>query len=242
MVADKTRLPDTGNKALSSQSQVDAFLQRIAATPKPVPQGGRGRLIFAMDATASRQPSWDSACRIQGEMFRETAALGGLDIQLAYYRGFHEFDASPWLSDAETLLGRMTAVQCRGGQTQIDRLLHHAMTESRQRKVQALVFVGDCFEEDIDRVCQTAGALGLLGVPAFLFHEGGEPAARRAFEEIARLTKGAYCPFDASSAQQLRDLLSAVAVYAAGGYRALESYGKRKGGAALMLTSRLGRA
>lgn len=242
MVFDKTKLPGPGTRMLSSPSQVEAFLQRLAATPKPAPQGRRGRLIFAMDATASRQPSWDTACQIQGEMFRETAALGGLDIQLAYYRGFHEFDTSPWLSDAEALLGRMTAVQCRGGQTQIGRLLQHAIAETRQNKVQALVFVGDCFEEDIDRVCQIAGELGLLGAPAFLFHEGGEPVARRAFEEIARLTKGAYCPFDASSAQQLRDLLSAVAVYAAGGYRALQSYGKRKGGAALMLTSRLGQA
>ncbi|MBU0724496.1 MAG: VWA domain-containing protein [Alphaproteobacteria bacterium] len=227
---------------MSPRNAVDAFLRQVAAAPKPLATGARGRLLFAMDATASREPSWDTACKIQGEMFRETAALGGLDIQLAYYRGFQEFAATPWLSDSETLLRRMTSVTCRGGQTQIERLLRHAAKESASQPVQALVFVGDCFEEDIDAVCHAAGELGLRGVPAFIFHEGGEPLARRAFEEIARLTKGAYCAFDASSAQQLRDLLAAVAVYAAGGRRALENYGRKQGGAALMLTSRLGKA
>src|SRR3546814_9870581 len=47
-------------------------------SPAPQRDGGRrGRLIFAMDATASREPTWDRACRLQGEMFKETAALGG---------------------------------------------------------------------------------------------------------------------------------------------------------------------
>ena len=84
-----------------------------------------------------------------------------------------------------------------------------------------------------------AGQLGLHGVPAFIFHEGDNPAAARAFQQIAKLTNGAYCSFDSASAQQLRDLLSAVAVYAAGGRTALEDYGKRTGGAALRLTSQV---
>ena len=77
---------------------------------------------------------------------------------------------------------------------------------------------------------------GLLGVPAFIFHEGGEITAGRAFTQHAQLTGGAYCRFDANSAQQLRDLLSAVAVYAAGGHKALQDFGKRRGGAVLQLT------
>ena len=28
-----------------------------------------GRLLFALDATASRQPSWDRACQLQGQMW-----------------------------------------------------------------------------------------------------------------------------------------------------------------------------
>jgi hypothetical protein len=175
-------------------------------------------------------------------MFRETGALGGLDIQLAYYRGFREFEATPWYSDSAALLRRMTAVTCLGGQTQIARLLEHAIAETRRQKVNALVFVGDCMEEDVDRLCHLAGELGLLGVPAFIFHERGEARAARAFKQIARLTNGAYCPFDRNSAQQLRELLAAVAVYAAGGRKALENYGRRTGGAALLLTHQVGRS
>ncbi|BBK41614.1 hypothetical protein STVA_16340 [Allostella vacuolata] len=220
--------------ARSSRADVDAFLTRL----KTVPPAAGGRLIFAMDATASREPSWDRACRIQGEMFQAADKVGRLAVQLCWYRGFDEFTAEPWVTDTADLLARMTRVACRGGQTQIVRVLRHAAAETRRERVAALVFVGDCMEEDIDRLCHAAGELGLLGVPAFLFHEGGDPVARRAFEEVARLTKGACCAFDAASADQLRDLLAAVAAYAAGGRRALEDFGRRRGGAALQLTHR----
>ena len=223
----------------SSKSDIDAFIRKVRSTPVVKPAADRGRLIFAMDATASREPSWDRACQIQGEMFRETAALGGLDIQLCYYRGFGEFSASPWLSSSDELLRRMTSVSCRGGLTQIEKILRRAIRETKQKKVHALVFVGDCMEENVDRLCQLAGELGLLGVPAFIFHEGSEPAAQRAFRQIAGLTRGAYCPFDATSAAQLRDLLSAVAVYAAGGRAALQDFSKKSSAIVRQLTHQL---
>jgi hypothetical protein len=118
-------------------------------------------------------------------------------------------------------------------------VLRHAIDETKRKKVDAVVFVGDCVEEDIDELSHLAGELGLLGVPVFIFHEGSEPVAARVFPQIARLTNGAYCSFDAQSAQQLRDLLSAVAVYAAGGRRALEDFGKRTGGAVLRIASQV---
>jgi hypothetical protein len=235
MGQDRSKLPQN-----AASGAVQDFLHKLAATPAPAPGGPRGRLLFGMDATASREPTWDRACHIQAEMFRETAALGGLDIQLAYYRGFRELQKTPWLSNSADLLRRMTAVTCLGGQTQIERLLTHAVAETRRQKVNAVVFVGDCMEEDADRLCHLAGELGLLGVPVFIFHEGGEAVAGSVFRQIARLTNGAYCPFDRSSAQQLRDLLSAVAVYAAGGRKALADYGKRTGGSALLLTRQVG--
>lgn len=231
-MADKSRkLP-----AKSDQAEIDAFLAKVANTPVARAGGSRGRLIFAMDATASREPTWDRACQIQSEMFLETETLGGLDIQLCYYCGFRDFYASPWLGRSADLLTQMREVRCAGGMTQIERVLKHTGAESRRDKVNALVFVGDCMEENIDQLCHLAGQLGILGVPAFLFHEGDDQAAERTFREIARLTGGAYCRFDASSAQQLRDLLSAVAVYAAGGRKALEDFGQRHGGVALRLT------
>ena len=45
---------------------------------------GAGRLLFAMDATASREPSWDQACHLQAEMFGATDGLGGLEVQLVF--------------------------------------------------------------------------------------------------------------------------------------------------------------
>ena len=213
----------------SSRSDVDAFLQKAASLSVSKPAGHAGRLIFAMDATASREPTWDDACHIQAEMFSETAALGGLEIQLCFYRGLAEFKASGWLTDTASLQRQMAAVRCLGGHTQIGRVLKHATAMAKQQRIDALVFVGDCMEEKVDDLCQLAGALGIHGVPAFMFHEGGDARAGQAFRQIAKLTRGAYCPFDAGSAHQLRDLLSAVAVYAAGGRLALERFGQRRG-------------
>ncbi len=207
--------------AKSSSAEIAAFLETLRALPASSGKQGRGRLIFAMDATASREPSWDQACQIQAEMFEATKGLGGLEIQLVYYRGFNEFMAAPWLLSAAELTRRMTSVFCLGGQTQIVKVLRHAIAEAKRGKVDAMVFVGDCMEEDIDTLCRYAGELGMRGVPVFVFHEGDDLVARRAFKQIARLTNGAYCPFDSQSPGMLADLLRAVAVYAAGGKNAL---------------------
>jgi hypothetical protein len=223
----------------SSRSDIDAFLKKAASLPVSKPASQTGRLIFAMDATASREPTWDQACHVQAEMFAETTALGGLEIQLCYYRGIGEFKASSWLTDTASLQRKMAAVRCLGGYTQIGRVLQHATAMAKQQRTDALVFVGDCMEEDIDQLCQLAGVLGIHGVPAFMFHEGGDARAGRAFRQIAKLTKGAYCPFDAGSAGQLRDLLGAVAVYAAGGRPALERFGQRRGETVRRLTRQI---
>lgn len=220
----------------ASKGEVDAFLRQVAATPARTAGSGRGRLIFAMDATASREPTWDRAAQIQADMFRETTDLGGLEIQLCYYRGILEFEYSPWYTQAEALLERMTRVYCAAGLTQIARVLQRALEESQRGKVNALVFVGDCIEENADELAGLAGRLGLVGLPVFVFQEGNDPVAERTFQQIARLSGGAYSHFDATSPQTLRDLLSAVAVYAAGGRKALEQFGRRRGGAVLRLT------
>lgn len=230
-----------GDKQLqkpASKGEVDAFLRQVAKTPVRT-AGGRGRLIFAMDATASREPTWDRAAQIQAAMFSETADLGGLEIQLCYYRGILELESSPWCTDADALSRRMTRVFCAAGLTQIGRVLRHALDETGRGKVNALVFVGDCVEESEDKLYGLAGQIGLSGLPAFVFQEGFDPAAERCFRRIARLSGGAYCHFDASSPQTLRDLLSAVAVYAAGGRTALEDFGRKRGGDALRLTHQI---
>jgi len=223
----------------SETSEVDAFLRKLAVTPAPSPGtsgNARGRLIFALDATASREPTWDRASHLQAEMFKETEALGGLEVQLIYYRGFGECRASPWVAESAQLLHFMTGVFCLAGRTQLGKVLKRAIQETTEKKVSALVFVGDAMEEDIDHVGHMAGQLGLLGVPCFMFHEGNDPVSRQAFQQIARLSGGAFCTFDSASARQLRELLSAVAVFAAGGRRALADYSRRTGGLVRQLT------
>lgn len=226
----------------SSTGEIDAFLSRVR-TMAPAAKGTAepGRLLFALDATASRQPTWDRACHIQSDMFHAAGELGGLSIQLVFFRGFGECKSSSWTEDTATLARRMASVRCLGGLTQIGKVLRHAIDETKAKRVQAMVLVGDAFEEDIDEVCHAAGELGMLGVPVFGFHEGGDPAARNAFRQIAKLTGGACCDFDLASASQLRDLLRAVAVYAAGGRKALADHAERHGGAALRLTHQVSR-
>lgn len=227
---------ETGGVAdASPRSEIEAFMHKARLLAATRPAGARGRLVFALDATMSRQPTWDAACHIQAEMFREAGRIGGIDVQLVYFRGFNECRASRWVSDATGLARLMTGIDCRGGHTQIAKVLSHARKEAAKARVSALVYVGDAMEEDIDHLCHLAGELGLLSVPAFMFQEGNVPGVEGAYREIARLTRGAYCRFDLGSADQLRELLSAVAVYAAGGRVALEDHSSSSRSGRLLL-------
>ena len=224
---------------VSSKPEIETFIEKVRGLGPATSTGHRGRLIFALDATMSRQPTWDSACALQADMFREAASIGGLDIQLVYFRGLSECRASGWVAQSDKLADLMSRIDCRGGQTQIGKVLSHARHEHARQKVQALVFVGDAMEEPIDALCQAAGELGLLGVPVFMFQEGVDAVAENAYREIARLSRGAYCRFDAGSAHQLGELLRAVAAYAAGGIKALTDLSKKRSFGAQKLLSQL---
>lgn len=225
--SDITRSRGSGRVAKSSTAQssekdVAAFLN--AARSVSVAAGSdSGRLIFALDATMSRQPTWDAACGLQSEMFNAVGRVGSLNVQLVYFRGFGECQASRWVNDTRQLRDLMLRIDCRGGQTQIAKVLKHARDEAKRKPVSALVFIGDAMEEDVDRLCQLAGELGMRRVPCFMFQEGGDPAAQTGFREIARLSGGAYLRLDSNAASALVNLLRAVAVYASGGLRALQN-------------------
>ena len=218
----------------SASEDIAAFVARAKAM-SPHAAGARGRLIFALDATMSRQPTWDMACGLQADMFREAASLGSLDIRLVYYRGLNECRASGWISDSAQLAKLMGKIDCRGGNTQIGKVLSEARREAVASGVRAMVFVGDAMEESVDELCVKAGELGMLKVPAFMFQEGHDGIAEHAFREIARLTGGAWCRFDPGAAAQLRELLRAAAAYAAGGREALLRLSKSGSGAAQLL-------
>ena len=216
-----------------ANSQLDSFLEEVKQLAGGGSQGGRGRIIFALDATASRRETWDMACKLQADMFREVAAAGGLDVQLVYYRGNDECAASRWTGDTCYLTKIMTGLMCRAGHTQLRKVLAHAQKETTLLKVGALIFIGDALEEDEDELIPQARELGRLGVPAFMFQEGHDQQVENVFREIAGVTKGAYCRFDPGAAHQLAELLKAVAVYVTDGIAALE--GRKDAGSVKLL-------
>ncbi|MCU0789997.1 MAG: VWA domain-containing protein [Nitratireductor sp.] len=207
----------------SQASELASFLE-AAKTLNPE---GSGRLVFSLDATMSRQPTWDRACEIQASMFDAVAKIGSLSVQLVYFRGFGECRASKWVVNARALRDLMTTITCAGGKTQIGKVLKHADREASAKKLSALVYIGDAMEEDADALCHAAGVLALKGTKAFMFLEGNDPDAERTFREIARLTGGAFFRLGPNSAKDLAELLGAIAVYASGGRIALEARGGR---------------
>jgi hypothetical protein len=208
----------------SSSSEIGAFLK--SAGEAAVSQSGR--LIFALDATMSRQPTWDQAATIQASMFDAVGKAGGLSVQLVLFRGIDECRASKWVINAAALRDLMLGIQCLSGQTQIAKVIDHAYRETTKAKVSALVFIGDAIEEDIHLLCQKAGELGIKGVRGFFFQDGHDVEVENGFREMARLTGGAYFRLGPDSAKELAELLGAVAVYARGGLKALSNSVRRE--------------
>jgi hypothetical protein len=203
--------------------------QRVVSTPvihmpNKNPALPRGRLIFALDATASREPTWEVARDLQAKMFREAAPVGKLGVQLAYYRDTDECRVSKWLSSGEQLAQLMNQIDCRAGATQIGRILRHALNENAKKPVQALTFIGDALEEELDPLAGLAGELGRADVPIFLFQEGRDPAVRKAFQLLALKSGGMYFAFDPNKSravEQLSAQLNAIARLAGGDAGAL---------------------
>ena len=219
----------------SPPDDIAAFVARARAM-SPRAAGARGRLVFALDATMSRQPTWDMACTLQADMFREAASIGSLDIRLVSTAASIGATPAGWISNSARLAKLMSKIDCQGGNTQIGKVLSEARREAVASGVRAVVFVGDAMEESVDDLCARAGELGLLKVPVFMFQEGHDPTAEQAFREIARLTGGAGgARFDPGAAAQLRELLRAAAAYAAGGRAALELMSRAGGGAAKLI-------
>jgi hypothetical protein len=213
----------------SGKASVDQFLAEVSGARIPSMRPTQ-RMLFGIDATASRQPTWDLACELHAELFVAAARAGNLAIQLCYYRGLNEFVASQWATTSNQLCEQMISVSCRGGQTQVCRLLEHALQEAARHPVRALVFIGDCFEEDEATALRFVGQLAIRALPVFIFQEGRNLTAARVFSSIARLSNGAHVPFDAASPEQLKRLLGAIAQFASGGRSALEDYARRIGG------------
>jgi hypothetical protein len=175
------------------------------------------RMIFAMDATGSREPTWEMAGKLHREM---GAALGSLTLQLVFFGGT-ACKASQWVVGGQRLAELMIKVRCATGCTQISRVLRHVLTESGGHTIRALVYVGDCCEESGEELFALAEQLKRQRIPIFLFHEGYNSVAEPIFRRLAKITDGIYASFDAGSAEQLRKLLTGAAEYAAGKHQSI---------------------
>jgi hypothetical protein len=107
-----------------------------------------------------------------------------------------DFTALPWTRGADDIKQALLSVLCLAGQTQIAKVLTHALSETRTSKVNALVFVGDCVEENPDSLGALAGQLGILNLPLFAFQEGENPKVGSIFSQLATLSGGAHCQFE----------------------------------------------
>ena len=214
--------------AISKQIQrknsgsVSAFVNKARALKQFA--GAQSRLIFAMDATASRQPTWDYASQLHHTLFDAAAEDKSLSLQLCFFRGLGEFSASSWLNDPESLKAQLSSVHCVGGATQIATLLRHYLYEGSQSPaLKALVFIGDAVEESLDELRGLAIQCRLKELPILVFQEGRDAKANEAFKLIATLSGGAHLQFDDASSGKLRDLLRAAVKFTTGGRKALQN-------------------
>jgi hypothetical protein len=179
----------------------------------------RPRLIFAVDATASREPAWAAARQVTDALVK--ALPGELDVALAVHGGSRVHTFTEFTSQPATLRDRAAGVACQAGVT---RLLPILSVSLQQKAVRVVIYIGDVFEENMARGRQLADAMGHQGTRLIVLHDTADPTARRdaeLFWDLAKRTGGCVLPFDASSTARLRDLLSAVAVYAVGGEKLL---------------------
>jgi len=201
----------------------------IMGSQGPVPAHQRGRLIFALDATASRGPTWNIARDLQAKMFREAAPLGELELQLVYYGGT-TCQASRWHKSGERLVQLMNGIKCEGGCTQIGRVLEHVLHEHEKAPIKAVTFIGDAIEVDdgpwagiatdrIDVLSDLAGQLGAKGVPLYMFQEGHDDKVAGVFRIMALRSGGKYFQFNPEKPRAIERLsaqLNAVARLAVG--------------------------
>jgi hypothetical protein len=223
-----------GGRSVATEGDVAAFFGKVPAksggrekaiaTTIPQAASSKPRIIFSLDATASRAPTWQRAQRVQGEMFEAMSGRG--EVQLVSYSGAGVL-SSRWATDSRELADDMARVHCVAGNTQIRALLRHYRQEAKGGRVVA-VFIGDTVEEDSQDLIDEARKCKLLGVPVFVFHEVGNPSAEPTLRAIAQESGGAYVRFaDGDPKKDLQPLLGAVAAYAEGGRRALLKYGEQ---------------
>jgi hypothetical protein len=204
-----------------------------AEPPAVAGNSSRPRLVFAVDATASREPAWAAARQVTDSLVK--ALPGELDVSLAVHGGSRVHTFTEFTSNASVLRDRAAGVTCQAGLT---RLLPILATSLKQPSVRVIIYIGDVFEESLPHGRDLANQLGSRGTKLFVLHDTSDASARRdaeIFWDLAKRTGGCVLPFDANAPGRLRDLLSAVAVYAVGGEKLLRERRQALPGAVALL-------
>lgn len=231
-----TKVQTKSDVTRSDKSEIAAFLD---AAKRVVDNGAKGRLVLALDATMSRQPTWDLACSIQGQMFDSVDKSTPLNMQLVYFRGYEECRASRWAHSGAQLATMMSRIDCRAGHTQIAKVLRHAKNEHAKLPINAVIYIGDACEEDADTLGHLAGEMGLRNLPVFIFQEGRDKRVEQIYRQIGQLSGGGWFRFDRNAPDVLKDLLASIAIYATGGIKALRLRGEKSD---RILLEKLGKA
>ena len=210
-----TKLTTAITSAAASLPEAFTHAEPPADTGAP----SRPRLVFAVDATASREPAWTAARQVTDALVK--ALPGELDVALAVHGGSRVHTFTAFTNDARTLRDLAAGVDCHAGMT---RLLPILSASLKHQAVRVVIYIGDVFEESLPQGRQLADQMGALGIKLIVLHDTADRGARRdaeVFWDLAKRTGGCVLPFDATASGRLRDILSAVAVYAVGGEKLL---------------------
>jgi hypothetical protein len=197
-----------------ARGTVAAPVERRSLAGAAVAPPRKPRLVFAIDATASRDRAWEAAKQVTDCIFR--AAPGGIEVALAVHSGGKLARFSPFHPHVDNIRDEAAGVACVAGPTRMLDIMEETL---RRTGVKALVYIGDCFEEDMERGLAVAERLGLRGIKLVVLHDTttGGTGSGGAFRMMAARAGGLVLPFDMSSLDRLADALSAVGAYVAGG-------------------------
>jgi len=176
------------------------------------------KIGFLIDATGSREQTWELAQTIQAKMFQAVSGLKAVSLRLVYF-GNNRLTALGWDNNPNSVAKHMAAVRCRTGLTQIIEGLQSFIDERPDGKAAAIILIGDCFEESSSQAERAAILLKEKGIKVFSFVEGYDPTAQSVFRRISEITGGKFARF--GSNMPLSDLCEGVVLLASGGEKAL---------------------
>jgi len=216
--------------ALLSQIRAARPAKSQVGTAPAAPTARRPRLVFAVDATASREATWRSAQKITARMFG--VIPDALDVALAVHGGDDVHTFTEFSADVDVFRKQAAAVRCETGTTRLCEIMARTLDAGG---VRVMSYIGDAFEEDADEVLELADRFRLRGIQAVMLSDDADPEALAVFRQIAERTGGAVLDFRTGDTVLMGELLAGVATLAIGGRKLLEA--QHTAGARLLLTN-----